>query len=172
MEKPTPQQIAQQAIMNAVNSIDNGIIVEYHDSLSMDAFNIRVRKDGRDMAFTEDYSYPYYTDKDKSIKTHPLEHETNELRIIMVGNSEYYRSVGVKSTVQILLEGKYYNFPVYFLDLGWYTFPQKHLEVKESMLNCLPDWITKDEQGNKLPCSEWFKVTKSMLHVDYTPGEN
>ena len=167
----TPQERAKQAIEKAIQSIDNGIIIEYHDSLHCDAFNIRVRKDGKDASFTETYSYPGYSEKDKTIRVHPLEQETNGLHVIMVGNSEYYGSVGLRSTISMLVEGKFYNFPVYVLDLGWYTFPSKYLPVKESWLDSLSDFITKDEQGIKLSCQDWFKMTKSMLHVDYTPEE-
>lgn len=170
MDKNERNKMAAKAIEDAINSIENGIIVEHHDSLNMDAFNVRVRKDGKDVPFTEDYRYPYYTDKDRSIKTVPLEKETNTLRVIMVGDSEYYRSVGLKSTVRILLE-KHYNLPVYFLDLGWYTFPCEYRPVKESWLDCLPAYITKDENGDNLAVQQWIPVIKSMLHVDFNMPE-
>lgn len=166
------RQIAQQAILNAVNSIDNGIIVEFHDHLSMDAFIIRVRKDGKDVPFTESYRFPYYTAKDRSIQVKPLEKETNELEVIMVSDSEYYCSVGLYSTIK-MLEKKHYGLPVYMLDLGWYTFPNKYMKVGESWLESdrIPDWLSEDKDGNYLRMDKRVKLEKSMLHVDYTPEE-
>lgn len=135
---------AKEAIAKTIQGINNGIIVEYHDHLSCDAFIVRVRKDGQDMPITEG---------------------NTELKVTMVGDSDYYGTKGLRSTVRDLLIEYKNKLPVYFLDLGWYTFLGKYQKVQDYWIEdrIIPASIEIGE--NEL------KVSKSMLHVDWQPEE-
>ena len=57
MKKKEQNKLAAESIKRAVESIENGIVVEYHDHLNMDAFNVYVRKDGQTVKIDTKYRY-------------------------------------------------------------------------------------------------------------------
>ena len=57
MKKKEQNKLAAESVKRAVESIENGIVVEYHDLFNMDAFNVYVRKDGQTVKIDTRYRY-------------------------------------------------------------------------------------------------------------------
>ena len=128
MKKKEQNKLAAASIKRAVESIENGIVVEYHDHLNMDAFNVYVRKDGQTVKIDTKYRYRWSDEQKKAVFTEEKRPDTasDSIEVIMMSSSSYYGTVGLKDMLKLLEEK--YGLPSYFLNIGWYTLPIAYLD--------------------------------------------
>lgn len=128
MKKKEQNKLAKESVKRAVESIENGIVVEYHDHLNMDVFNVYVRKDGQTVKIDTKYRYKW-NDKQKEatfIEEKRPDTASDSIEVLMMSSSSYYGTVGLKDILKLLEEK--YGLPSYFLNIGWYTFPGAYLD--------------------------------------------
>lgn len=143
-------KLAKESIHRAIESVNDGIIVLYNDHLSMDAFDVFVRKDGKTLKSDTSYRY-HWSDEQKRyvIDEAPIEEkrQTESIGVCMMTSSSYYGTVGLGTMLDILHEK--HNLPVYYLNIGWCTFPhayrdmsnyikyiKEHVSFDVQLLNC------------------------------------
>lgn len=150
--------LAEQSIDRAIESVTDGIVILYEDHLSMDAFKVYVRKDGKSVKSEKNYRYRRNDEK----KNYEILEEEFSIwdtqyedcgEVIMVGSSSYYGSVGLTDTVKLLREK--YGLPVYYVNIGWRTFPSAWCGMS-SFLDCIKRHVS-------------FEI--SLLECDCTPCE-
>lgn len=158
MKREKNNTLAEQSVNRAIESVTDGIVILYKDHLSMDAFKVYVRKDGKPIKPEKKYCYRR-NDEKKSYGIVEEEFSRWDTRyedcreVIMMGSSEYYGSVGLADTVKVLR--KKYGLPVYYLNIGWCTFPSAWCDMS-NYLDCIKRCVP-------------FEVT--LLECDYTPCE-
>lgn len=109
-------------IISKCKANGDGIYAFFFDHLSMDANRVLIVKNH------EAVQVDITTEDGKHIKNDSIFKETVEF--LMDSDSSYYGSVGFRHGLQILKE----HFPglkTYYCNTGWYTFPQKWMEIKE-----------------------------------------
>ena len=147
MKKQEQNKLAAESIKRAVESIENGIVVEYHDNLNMDAFNVYVRKDGQTVKIDTKYHYKWSNEQKKEVITEDkveggLGVASDYIRVLMTTSSSYYGTAGLKDMLKLLEEK--YGLPSYFLNIGWYTFPIAYLD-SSGFLKYIQDYYPKIE---------------------------
>lgn len=144
MKKKEQNKLAAESVKRAVESIENGIVVEYHDHLNMDAFNVYVRKDGQTVKIDTRYRYRWSDEQKKAVFTEEKRPDTasDSIEVIMMSSSSYYGTVGLKDILKLLEEK--YGLPSYFLNIGWYTFPGAYLD-SSNFLKCIQCYYPKIE---------------------------
>ena len=156
MKREENNRLAEQSIDRAIESVTDGIVILYKDHLSMDAFRVYVRKDGKAVKPEKKYRYKW-NDEKKNYEI--IEEEfakwddgSDDYReVIMVGSSSYYGSVGLIDTVKLLYEK--HGLPVYYLNIGWCTFPQAWCDMS-SFIDCIKRSVP-------------FEI--DLIECDYTP---
>lgn len=156
MKREENNRLAEQSIDRAIESVTDGIVILYKDHLSMDAFRVYVRKGGKAVKPEKKYRYKW-NDEKKNYEI--LEEESAKWdcgsddyrEVNMVGSSNYYGSVGLIDTVKLLYEK--HGLPVYYLNIGWCTFPQAWRDMS-SFIDCIKRCVS-------------FEV--NLLECDYTP---
>ena len=153
MKKEESNKLCSESVDRAIASIEDGIVIVYHDHLSMDAFRVYVRKSGETLKPEKKFRYRW-SEKKKSneIVESDFNRWDSDVRmncreVNMITSSSYYGTVGLADTVKILSER--HGLPVYYLDLGWCTFPsawrdmsgyidciRKSTPVEVSMVTC------------------------------------
>lgn len=128
MKKKEQNKLAAESVKRAVESIENGIVVEYHDYLNMDTFNVYVRKDGQTVKIDTKYRYKWSDEQKKAafIEEKRPDTASDSIEVLMMSSSSYYGTVGLKDILKLLEEK--YGLPSYFLNIGWYTFPGAYLD--------------------------------------------
>lgn len=126
MRKEESNKLCSESVNRAIASIENGIVIVYHDHLSCDSFRVYVRKDGETLKPEKKFRYRWSDEKkDYEILEEEFarwDYSCGDCREVnMMTSSSYYGSVGLADTVKILSEK--YGLPVYYLNLGWCTFP-------------------------------------------------
>ena len=136
MNKEEQNKLAAESIKRAIESIENGIVVEYHDHLSMDAFNVYVRKDGQTVKIDTKYRYRWSDEQKREVIIEDkLEGAASEsIEVCMITSSSYYGTVGLEDMLYRL--EKKYEVPAYFLSIGWYTFPCAYLNASD-YIDCI-----------------------------------
>ena len=132
-------KIVLEAIAKAIEPITDGIIVEFHDHLSCDAFHVYVRKDGEYVK--QDIRYRYMWNeklKNYEILEAPETYGANYLDVCLIDSDPYYGTVGLRDTVKLLRE-KYGFDKAYLLDVGWHTFPSMYMGDKAWVKKYIPD---------------------------------
>lgn len=128
MNRQEQNRLASESIKRAVESIDNGIVIEYHDHLSMDSFRLYIRKDGKAIAPDTHYMCDWSAEKKGYVidecKVENHEADPDGMEVNMLGDSGYYRSCGLGTYLKKYAEK--YRLPVYLLNIGWFTFPMKY----------------------------------------------
>lgn len=126
MKKEEQNKLAAESIKRAIESIENGIVVEYHDHLSMDAFRVYVRKDGQTVKIDTEYRYKWSDEQKREVVIEDkIEGAASEsIEVCMMTSSSYYGTLGLEYTLYLL--EKKYEVPSYFLSIGWYTFPSAY----------------------------------------------
>lgn len=158
MKRAENNTLAEQSVDKAIESVTDGIVILYQDHLSMDAFKVYVRKDGKPVKPEKKFSYRW-SDEKKNYEI--LEEEFSRWddrfadcrEVDMMTSSGYYGSVGLADTLKILREK--YQLPIYYLNIGWCTFPQAWCDMG-SFLDCIKRHVS-------------FEI--SLLECDYTPCE-
>lgn len=139
MRKEESNKLCSESVDRAIASIENGIAVVYHDHLSCDSFRVYVRKDGETIKPEKKFRYRW-SDEKKNYEI--LEEEFarwdcnggDYREVDMMTSSGYYGSVGLADTLRILSER--YGLPVYYLNIGWCTFPQAWCDMS-SYIDCI-----------------------------------
>lgn len=131
MNKEEQNKLAAESIKRAIESIENGIVVEYHDHLSMDAFRVYVRKDGQTVKIDTKYRYRWSDEQKREVVIEDkLEGPASEsIEVCMMTSSSYYGTVGLEDMLYRL--EKKYEVPSYFLSIGWYTFPYAYRDSSD-----------------------------------------
>ena len=144
MKKQEQNKLAAESVKRAVGSIENGIVVEYHDHLNMDAFNVYVRKDGQTVKIDTKYRYRWSDEQKKAVFIEEKRPDTasDSIEVLMMSSSSYYGTVGLKDILRLLEEK--YGLPSYFLNSGWYTFPSAYLD-SSNFLKCIQRYYPKIE---------------------------
>lgn len=130
MNKQQQNQLACESINRAIESIQDGIVVEYHDHLSMDAFKVYVRKGGKTVKIDTGYRCKRSNEEKREvIIEEKLEDGTATecLEVCMTTSSSYYGTAGLQDILPRLK--KKYEVPIYFLNIGWYTFPHAYRDL-------------------------------------------
>jgi hypothetical protein len=158
MRKEESNKLCSESVDRAIASIENGIAVVYHDHLSCDAFRVYVRKDGETIKPEKKFRYRWSDEKknyeilEEEFARWDTQYEDCR-EVDMVGSSSYYGSVGLTDTVKLLREK--YGLPVYYVNIGWCTFPSAWCDMS-SFLDCIKRHVP-------------FEI--SLLECDYTPCE-
>ena len=136
MNKQEQNKLAAESIERAIESIKDGIVVEFHDHLSMDAFRVYVRKDGQTVKIDTKYRYRWSDEQKREVVIEDkLEGAASEsIEVCMMTSSSYYGTVGLSDMLRRL--SKKYDVPAYFLSIGWYTFPSAYLNASD-YIDCI-----------------------------------
>lgn len=137
MNKKEQNKLAAESIKRAIESIKDGIVVEFHDHLSMDAFKVCVRKNGETVGIDTSYYYKWSNEEKREVIIETkLEDgaERKSIEVCMMTSSSYYGTVGLSDTLRLL--SKKYDVPAYFLSIGWYTFPNAYLNASD-YIDCI-----------------------------------
>lgn len=121
----------------------NGIYIEYHDSLSMDAFRAWVYKDGVNILATDHELLKSLTNNSEYQLDNALRNikHYGGYNITMVRSCSYYHTIGLIDAIKII-KSKYPELNIFAFDMGWYTFPQEWRSVKNFFTNLTSDSIT------------------------------
>ena len=139
--RETGNKAVSEAVKKAVESIDNGIVVEFHDHLSRDAFHVYVRKDGEYIRHNVKYRYRWNdAAKNYEILEEPDRDNLTYLDVCLIDSDPYYATVGLRDTVRTLRE-KYGFDKAYLLDVGWHTFPSMYMGDLDWVKKYMPDLV-------------------------------
>ena len=137
MNKQEQNKLAAESIERAIESIKDGIVVEFHDHLSMDAFKVCVRKNGETIGIDTSYRCKWSNEERREVIVETkLESgtERKSIEVCMMTSSSYYGTVGLSDMLRRL--SKKYEVPAYFLSIGWYTFPSAYLNASD-YIDCI-----------------------------------
>lgn len=114
--------------MNAQNNM-TGIYVEYHDSLSWDAFKVWVYQNGNNLLDNMDLLKALCNNSEYQLEDALKEKKrTGGIRVMLMTSSSHYNTVGLRDAVRII-KNIYPELPVKCFTEGWYTFPGQWKEV-------------------------------------------
>ena len=125
-----------------------GIYIEYHDTLHCDAYRVWVYRNGNNLLDASVFKKL----TDNEYRQADMEKEVScfgGIRVAMVGDSDYYGTRGIITTVKILHE-EFPDLKVKCFKQGWHTFPQKWMDVENHFKSIFPE-------AEMLPGNKWMK---------------
>ena len=114
-------------IINKCKENGDGIYAFFCDHLSMDA-NLALVVKNHEIVTPEELKLEiedgegHYTARKGSYK--------GTVELLMDSNSEYYGSMGFSTGIRVLKE-MFPGLKIRYCNAGWYTFPQKWMEIKD-----------------------------------------
>lgn len=125
MEKRQANKNVEELIARRIGKVKNGIVLEYHDHLRCDSWRIHIRKGGETVRhnvieWDGKIHIAYISDR-------PSAHDYMEVDLLQ--SSDYLMTPGVTNTL-LLIKYEYPELPLYTLDAGWYTFPNRYMPCK------------------------------------------
>ena len=125
MEKCQANKNVEELIARRIGKVRNGIILEYHDHLTCDSWRIHIRKDGE----TIGHNIIEWDSRTHTTHTSDRPSLNDYIEVDLVQYSDYLMTPGVINALLHIKE-EYPELPVYSLNAGWYTFPNRYMPCK------------------------------------------